>query len=486
MAASESSWLRVVLFFEPEPSGLLRVWKFAGPACCCKAACLAVGAGPAGVATSGGCLQRAQRARASPCLDWWRSVAVSDLVPCIYAPHDDKMISLDWAWIAMQVRPDLVTTATPMGRPIILAIQRGRRDIAELLRSRGAVLNNRTANELLFDFASKGNAESIAVMLFDSRGYLRSEPWAAVNFTNRQQESPLDAAARHGHKTCLSLLRRAGARHSLRWAARCGIPSDVAFHIAEGEDVDLRDGSGSTALCEAVKGPSDDTARILACRALSASDGSAREKAVTPTTPREECLRLLLEARACVNVLPISMETPLAIAASMGQTRHCEQLLLARADPLIKDRSGRDALEKAKGEGVLELLSKAVESTMHVQPPAGLANGCDSCSDESPEHCGYTQLDYGAPDYTEPSYAQAVSQRVDTLHPGTSYPQAAYAPRPFSHAAHPHDIYVHGVYAQGIYAQGSYGHQAYAAGGYERGMLGSDGGKGYGKGWQSF
>lgn len=93
---------------------------------------------------------------------------------------------------------------------------------------------------------------------------------------SRHRKTPLDVAK---DAPCAALLRSLGGLPSLQCAARLALPDVLRRWLTEGADVEERDGSGATPLWLVVRG---------------AAGGAA------------ECIRLLLEAKATVDALPIT------------------------------------------------------------------------------------------------------------------------------------------------------------------------------------
>jgi len=355
------------IFVRTGPSCLVLVWHFAGPACCHKAVTLARDFGQVGsfalgrhgdTGSSGG-RTILDRPEVQPWQEWWPQLAQCSLMAQMCTPVGETMLCLDHAWGAISSRPECVNTPTPQGKPLIAAVRQGCRPIAELLRHSGATLGPRIPDEMLHDAAARGGEATIALLLLDGRGLPRSEPWAGVNSRpKRHGGTPLDVAMSRGHTCCGELLRVAGGRLSLHVAASAGRSADVEAWLGDGADVEERDSSGATPLWLAVRGlRGDRTLRSsLEHSPVSGEDGA--------DSPRSRCISILLGAKATVDSLPITLETPLLIAASRGNVRHCELLVAAHADPTVQDREGRTALRCAKGLAVQQLLNGAQAVTV--------------------------------------------------------------------------------------------------------------------------
>eukprot|EP00913_Durusdinium_trenchii_P024059 g22595.t1 len=301
---------RSAAFLNPAPLGLLRIWHFAGPSSCCKARLL----------TSASELPKPDAA-------WWPDLARGHLVAQLRS--SEAFLALDRAWALLHLRPEQANAATPEGpgrlfqlamdrKPMTLAVKKGCRGVAELLRSQGAVLNPGAANALLHEAASTGNLKCLELLLLDSTGRVRSNCWASPNARPSKPlncwhlgwpgeaghgGTALDAAEAKGHEACAQLLRSIGGRHSIQRSAELALPDTLRQWLQEGADVEERDGSGATPLWLTAKGVK----------------GTEQQ--------RSECIQLLLGAQATVDALPITQETPLMVAAQRGSVAHCQLLL---------------------------------------------------------------------------------------------------------------------------------------------------------------
>lgn len=328
------------VFFNPGPD-FFRVWHFAGPACCVKASGLARSAG----VTAGWRCSPLGTPSVQLWEEWWPRLAEESLLGMLGRQAEGPLV-LDRAWATLRKWSVLANRPTLEGRPLVVAVQHGQRDLAELLRHAGAVLGKRAADLLLHEAAGRGDVAVVSLLLLDASGSVRVEPWAAANAEpKRHGGTALDAALARGRPQCAELIRLAGGRHSLHGAARQAIVADVEAWLEEGASADERDGSGATPLWLVVKGP------------LSKSEASTSPHA------RDRCVDLLLGARATVDVLPITMETPLLLAAAMGDALCCARLLAARANPSARDREGRTPLDCAANAQIHGLLHSATSAS---------------------------------------------------------------------------------------------------------------------------
>lgn len=361
------------VFFDPGPA-FFRIWHFAGPVCCVKASRLARGAGvpaswcspPVGMqlsscfSTQAPLVFRADASVPQRWEEWWPRLAEESLADLL-GRHGPLV--LDRAWATLRKWPGLANRPTVDGRPFLVAVQHGQRGLAELLLRSGAHLGKRAGDLLLHEAASRGDAAVVALLLSNADSSIRADPWATVNSEpKRQGGTALDAALARGRMECAELIMSAGGRHSLHWAAKLAIVADVEAWLKDGAHADDRDGSGATPLWLLVKGTSSKCA------------------ASTVTEARDRCMGLLLEARATVDVLPISMETPLLLAAAAGDASCCAQLLAARADPHARDRKGRTPLDCSANVQIRGLLDDAT---------------CAGAWDTSPSACGHHSSDWG-------------------------------------------------------------------------------------------
>eukprot|EP00435_Cladocopium_sp_Y103_P036589 s1814_g9.t1 len=239
----------------------------------------------------------------------------------------------------------------------------GCRGAAELLRQFGAVLSPGAANALLYEAAAAGNSRCLELLLLDAAGRPRANPWASPNarpfksWDGRLAHggTALDASEVKQHSLCTSLLRRAGGRHSMQRAAELALPEMLQQWLQEGADIEERDSSGATPLWLAAKGT----------------------KCPASELQRSECIELLLAARATVDALPITQETPLMVAAQRGSVPHCQLLLQAQADVLRQDRRGKRVVQHAANGAVRQLLQReaAVQGEANSAGPEGFNPG---------------------------------------------------------------------------------------------------------------
>ena len=84
-----------------------------------------------------------------------------------------------------------------------------------------------------------------------------------------------------------------------------------------------------------------------------------------------DVMKVLLDRGAVINAIDADMgATPLMLAASLGRTRAVAFLLSRGANPLLRDRAGRTALDRAKETGDSDLV-KLLETAIAGASPAG-------------------------------------------------------------------------------------------------------------------
>lgn len=137
-------------------------------------------------------------------------------------------------------------------------------------------------------------------------------------------------------------------------AAELALPEMLQQWLQEGADVEERDSSGATPLWLAAKGT----------------------KCPASEPERSQCIELLLAARATVDALPITQETPLMVAAQRGSVAHCQLLLQAQADVQHQDRRGKRVLQHASGAA--RQLLQALQGDANLAPE-GFSNGPALC-----------------------------------------------------------------------------------------------------------
>ncbi|CAK9097745.1 unnamed protein product [Durusdinium trenchii] len=379
MASSQD--VQQAAFLNPAPLGLLRIWHFAGPSSCCKARLL----------TSASELPKPDAA-------WWPDLARGHLVAQLRS--SEAFLALDRAWALLHLRPEQANAATPEGKPMTLAVKKGCRGVAELLRSQGAVLNPGAANALLHEAASTGNLKCLELLLLDSTGRVRSNCWASPNARpSKHGGTALDAAEAKGHEACAQLLRSIGGRHSIQRSAELALPDTLRQWLQEGADVEERDGSGATPLWLTAKGVK----------------GTEQQ--------RSECIQLLLGAQATVDALPITQETPLMVAAQRGSVAHCQLLLQARAEVHRSDRRNRRVLEHAKGPQVRQLLQLA-----EMDDPGVSSRDGDGDGQRGNAGADLTSLQLKDPLYSEQLWAAAAMRQPPSTCVGGRSPWGAPSP----------------------------------------------------------
>jgi ankyrin repeat protein len=179
--------------------------------------------------------------------------------------------------------------------PLTIAAYVGEREIAELLVAKGALLNPVDVKGLspLHYAASAGNLE-IAKMLIakgaqinaQSRDYTQESGWVSVsgntvsarNVSSRkiiEGRTPLQLAAKNGHKEMAELLIAKGANVNMRdnygstalhWAAANNHKTVAEVLVSKGAEINARNNSGAIPLHSAAVWGSKDMAEFLVAK----------------------------------------------------------------------------------------------------------------------------------------------------------------------------------------------------------------------------
>ena len=178
-----------------------------------------------------------------------------------------------------------------------------------------------------------------------------------VNTPDSFGNTALSYAAKQGCTKCVNMVIRAGADanaphgdlNQLLLAARNNDEKQIHTLLQAGIDVNMKDFEGQSALMFAVENHSNDILKLF----FETEYGSTFHDAAS------QCLHLLLERGADVNIRDISGSTPL-IRASQNEDMDCMMTLLkAGADINLSDENGKTGLMysiKEKNMDCLKLL----------------------------------------------------------------------------------------------------------------------------------
>jgi ankyrin repeat protein len=230
---------------------------------------------------------------------------------------------------------------------------------------------------------SRGEAEretAAAVVLLSSRGVCETMPALMPNVSIDDEDvdagrapPPLHEAAENGDvETVLRLVDRAGADVNEMWGNGIGAVSQP-LHVAcsygraeaaqalieRGADLNAADSFAHTPLHVSAYEGQAATTRVL-LRARAQVDLATSNEQLTPllwacVNGHEDCVRLLLDAKANPNARKDNGRTPLHVAAIFGAATCVQPLLDAKADLSIKDNMGKTALQRAQEEGNTEV-----------------------------------------------------------------------------------------------------------------------------------
>ncbi|TMX04777.1 hypothetical protein EJD97_004658, partial [Solanum chilense] len=187
----------------------------------------------------------------------------------------------------------------------------------------------------------------------DSCKYLVDDLKMDVNERDKEGETPVLNAARHGHTATVQYLIDKGAEPAilstsgaaLHNAARNGHIELVKFFLSIGVDIDLQSDVG-TPLMWAVGHRQKDVVKVLLDHHFNqvGDDGMSPLQAAV-AVDSFPCVELLVKAGANVNVMTgegmwCGEMTPLLVAARKGNAESVKCLLQAGADPNFTDQDG--------------------------------------------------------------------------------------------------------------------------------------------------
>jgi ankyrin repeat protein len=236
--------------------------------------------------------------------------------------------------------------------PLHLAVEEGKKDVAELLLAKGADVNARDSFGAtpLHISATKDIAE-----LLLTKG-------ADVNAKDTEGgTTPLHKAVHHGHKDVAELLLAKGADVNARDVSgvtplHISATKDIAeLLLAKGADVHARDTGSNTPLDYSA---TKDIAELLLA---TGADVHAREKDRIYPLHRaalwgnKDVVELLLAHGADVNARA-NGQTPLHVAAASGRKDVAELLLATGADVNARDNDGATPLHMSATKDLAELL----------------------------------------------------------------------------------------------------------------------------------
>lgn len=202
-------------------------------------------------------------------------------------------------------------------------------------------------------------------------GYPRLIVWslqhgAHVN-GNGELVSPLMYALNGNQLVSVETLVRSGAdvnhrdksgRTALMSAAGRGHVQIVQYLCEAGADVKLNSDDGGTALNEAADFGQTAVVRFLIEHGAPVDQrGEAGRTALIDGAAHPDIVRVLLAAKASVNLQANDGVTALMVAAGRDEPESAELLLKAGADPTVRDREGRTAVDLAKQYNAAKVIS---------------------------------------------------------------------------------------------------------------------------------
>lgn len=255
--------------------------------------------------------------------------------------------------------------------PLIVASQQGHADVVRTLVSRGADVNQVSADgRTPLHFASELGFLSVVNELLLKADVDVERPWPVDG------SSPLFVASRYGHVTVMAALVGHGASVNtgrtldkcspLGIASREGQADAVEWLLENGAAVDQQMVHGETPLYLASKfGRAEIAVKLL--KRLANVDAARTDTSATPlfaacTGGHAKVVEVLLQAKATTNLFDTDGCTPLHIACSKGHADVVTVLLANRATVTIT-RSGWSLLAKACRDGHLAIVNVLLAHT---------------------------------------------------------------------------------------------------------------------------
>jgi len=241
--------------------------------------------------------------------------------------------------------------------PLMSAIDRGKSEqriaIVTLLIERGADVNakSKTLEQTPLIHAAQYNQKTITKILIDNG--------ADVSAKDKNWKTPLDYAAKMGHKEIVAILRKHDAKESedfilvqnakankaLIDAARSGNLQEVKQHLEKGADVNAKDKSFQWTLLQwAISRGHKEVAKLLISKGadVNTMDGNGHTPLHrTAQFSRNEIAELLIANAADVNRLDKAERTPLDLAI---------QFKTPKTADLLRKHGGKTG-EELKAEG---------------------------------------------------------------------------------------------------------------------------------------
>jgi ankyrin repeat protein len=253
--------------------------------------------------------------------------------------------------------------------PLLQSASKGYKEVVLFLLEAGAPISTTegaTGASLLHLAAAIGNLELVTSLL---------ERKLSINLADKQNELPMDSAARNGHIEIMEFLVAQGAdlkainvngRSVLTSAVRGGSLKAIDFLLGLGLDMRIKDAEGNTLLTHAAMNGHVDVLKFLMGQGLALDEPNAAGKtpllaAISMDRDLSSVVEYLLQNGANPNTISLEGSTPLSEAVKGNRTGVTEMLLKNGADHTVTNGDGESLLVLAARHAGTDIIERLID-----------------------------------------------------------------------------------------------------------------------------